>query len=99
MGKAPGNLQETFLNLCRKDGTRCIVYLCNGVQLRGVISAFDSFTILLEDESKQQLVYKHAVTTVQPMKRMAAIYKAMVQDGEPASDEQPEPEVEAATEQ
>lgn len=70
MSQAGGNVQETFLNLCRKERVRCIVYLVNGVQLRGQILAFDHFTLLLEDEQKQQIVYKHAVTTVQPMRRI-----------------------------
>lgn len=70
MAKTGGALQESFLNTCRREGTRCVVYLVNGVQLRGVIRSFDSFTLLLEDEGKQQLVYKHAVTTVQPAQRI-----------------------------
>jgi len=68
--QAATNVQETFLNLCRKERVRCIVYLVNGVQLRGQILAFDNFTLLMEDEQKQQMVYKHAVTTVQPMQRI-----------------------------
>lgn len=71
MTQAAANVQETFLNLCRKERVRCIIYLVNGVQLRGQILAFDNFTLLLEDEQKQQIVYKHAITTVQPMRRVA----------------------------
>lgn len=70
MAKTTPNVQETFLNLCRHENVRCIVYLVNGVQLRGFVRAFDNFTILLEDEQRQQMIYKHAVTTVQPMSRM-----------------------------
>ncbi|MCC6661461.1 MAG: RNA chaperone Hfq [Phycisphaerales bacterium] len=70
MSAKPTNVQETLLNWCRREQARCIVYLVNGVQLRGVVTAFDNFTILLEDEGKQQMVYKHAVTTVQPLRRL-----------------------------
>ena len=70
MSQAASNVQETFLNLCRKERVRCIVYLVNGVQLRGQILAFDNFTLLMEDDHKQQIVYKHAVTTVQPMRQI-----------------------------
>ncbi len=70
MGRTPTNIQESLLNWCRREQARCIVYLVNGVQLRGVITGFDNFTILLEDESRQQMVYKHAVTTVQPLQRL-----------------------------
>jgi host factor-I protein len=64
-------LQDAFLNQCRKEGVRCIVYLVNGVQLRGVIRAFDNFTLLMEENGEHMIVYKHAVTTVQPMRRLA----------------------------
>ncbi|MBI2299388.1 MAG: RNA chaperone Hfq [Armatimonadetes bacterium] len=70
MAKSTPNVQEAFLNLCRHENVRCIVYLVNGVQLRGFVRAFDNFTILLEDDQRQQMIYKHAVTTVQPMARM-----------------------------
>lgn len=70
MAKAGASLQESFLNTCRREGIRCVVYLVNGVQLRGVVRSFDNFTILMEDEGKHQLVYKHAVTTVQPAQRV-----------------------------
>lgn len=76
MGRGPTNIQDTFLNLCRRDGTRCIIYLTNGVQLRGVILGFDNFTILLEEDHKQQIVYKHAITTVQPMRRIPDVFDA-----------------------
>ncbi|NUP99636.1 MAG: RNA chaperone Hfq [Armatimonadetes bacterium] len=81
------NIQETFLNLCRREQTRCIVYLVNGVQLRGVITGFDNFTILLEDENRQQIVYKHAVTTVQPMRRLPDVFTSDEEGAAPRSAE------------
>ena len=59
------SLQDNYLNQLRKDKIPVIVYLTNGVRLKGVVKAFDSFVILLK-ESTQQLVYKHAVSTIVP---------------------------------
>jgi host factor-I protein len=58
-------LQDNFLNQLRKDKMPVIVYLTNGVRLKGVIKGFDSFVILLKDVT-QQLIYKHAVSTIVP---------------------------------
>ena len=59
------SLQDNYLNQLRKDKIPVIVYLTNGVRLKGVVKAFDSFVILLK-ESTQQLIYKHAVSTIVP---------------------------------
>jgi host factor-I protein len=59
------NLQDNFLNQLRKDKTPVVVYLANGVRLKGMIKGFDSFVIVLK-ESTQQLIYKHAVSTIVP---------------------------------
>ena len=59
------SLQDNYLNQLRKDKMPVIVYLTNGVRLKGTIKGFDSFVILLKDAS-QQLVYKHAVSTIVP---------------------------------
>jgi host factor-I protein len=59
------SLQDNYLNQLRKDKMPVIVYLTNGVRLKGTIKAFDNFVILLKDLS-QQLVYKHAVSTIVP---------------------------------
>ena len=59
------SLQDNYLNQLRKDKMPVIVYLTNGVRLKGTIKGFDSFVILLKDVS-QQLVYKHAVSTIVP---------------------------------
>jgi len=64
VGKVP-NLQDSYLNQLRKDKTPVVVYLTNGVRLRGTIKSFDNFVILLE-ESTQSLIYKHAVSTIVP---------------------------------
>lgn len=61
-------MQDGFLNLLRKENIPVTVYLVNGFQLKGQIRAFDNFTVLIEFEGKQQLIYKHALSTVTPMR-------------------------------
>lgn len=63
------NLQDSFLNQLRRDKIPVVVYLANGVRLRGTIKSFDNFVILLE-ESTQSLIYKHAVSTIVPEKNV-----------------------------
>ncbi|MBP1931586.1 RNA chaperone Hfq [Ammoniphilus resinae] len=62
------NIQDTFLNHLRKDNVPVTIYLVNGFQLRGLIKAFDNFTIVIDSEGKQQLVYKHAISTFLPQR-------------------------------
>lgn len=61
------NLQDNYLNQLRKDKIPVVVYLTNGVRLKGVIKGFDNFVIVLK-EASQQLIYKHAVSTIVPEK-------------------------------
>jgi len=61
------SLQDNYLNLLRKEKMPVVVYLTNGVRLKGVIKGFDNFVILLKEMS-QQLIYKHAVSTIVPEK-------------------------------
>ena len=62
------NIQASVLNQLRKENTFVTLYLLNGFQLRGLIKGFDNFTVLLETEGKQQLIYKHAISTFVPQK-------------------------------
>ncbi|WP_456275414.1 RNA chaperone Hfq [Bacillus sp. AK128] len=64
------NIQDQFLNQLRKDNAFVTVYLLNGFQLRGIVKGFDNFTVLLESEGKQQLIYKHAISTFVPQKNV-----------------------------
>ncbi|KZZ82759.1 MULTISPECIES: RNA chaperone Hfq [Bacillaceae] len=64
------NIQDQFLNQLRKDGIFVTVFLLNGFQLRGLVKGFDNFTVLLETEGKQQLIYKHAISTFAPQKNI-----------------------------
>ncbi|NPV92299.1 MAG: RNA chaperone Hfq [Firmicutes bacterium] len=60
------NLQDLILNQIRKENIPVTIYLVNGFQLKGLIRGFDNFTVVLEFEGKQQMVYKHAISTVSP---------------------------------
>ena len=60
------NLQDAFLNQTRKKNIPLTMFLVNGFQLRGTVTGFDSFTVVLETDGKQQLIYKHAISTVVP---------------------------------
>jgi len=64
------NLQDTFLNQARKENMLTTVFLVNGYQIKGIVRSFDNFTLMLEVEGKQQLVYKHAVSTIIPMRNI-----------------------------
>jgi host factor-I protein len=68
--KAPWNLQDAFLNQVRKENVPVTIYLVNGYQLKGYVRAFDSFTVLVEQDGKQHLVYKHALSTLSPMRHV-----------------------------
>jgi host factor-I protein len=63
----PNNLQDNYLNQLRKDKTPVVIYLTNGVRLKGTIKGFDSFVLVLK-ETAQQLIYKHAISTIVPEK-------------------------------
>ena len=60
------NLQDAFLNQARREKIPATVFLMNGFQLRGTVTGFDSFTVVLDSEGKQQMIYKHAISTIVP---------------------------------
>ncbi|MDR3311050.1 MAG: RNA chaperone Hfq [Oscillospiraceae bacterium] len=62
------NLQDVFLNKARAGKLPLTVFLVNGFQMRGVVTGFDNFTVVLDSEGKQQLIYKHAISTISPMR-------------------------------
>ena len=72
----PVNLQDTFLNQLRKENISTTVFLVNGYQIKGVVRSFDQFTVLIEVEGKQQLVYKHAISTVIPLRNVSLQHPA-----------------------
>ena len=67
LSKQKNILQYTFLNKLRKEKTPVTIFLINGVKLEGIITWFDSFSVLLRRHNHQQLVYKHAISTVLPI--------------------------------
>ena len=69
MSKSP-NLQDVFLASERRNETPVTVFLMNGFQMRGVITGFDAFTVVLTAEGKQNLIYKHAISTVSPTRNV-----------------------------
>jgi len=66
MSKQQLNLQDVFLNQVRKENIAVTIYLVNGFQLKGNVRGFDNFTVILEIDGKQQMVYKHAISTIAP---------------------------------
>ena len=62
------NLQEIFLTRARKENVPVTMFLINGFQLRGTVTGFDCFTVVLDSDGKQQLIYKHAISTIVPSK-------------------------------
>jgi len=65
------NIQDTFLNQIRKNNVYVTVFLLNGFQLKGLVKSYDNFTVLLESDGKQQLIYKHAISTFVPAKSIS----------------------------
>lgn len=75
MSKSQVNLQDTFLNQLRKENIPVTLYLTSGVQLRGHVKGFDAFTVILEGQGKPpQLVYKHSIVSVAPMRHPGALF-------------------------
>lgn len=62
------NLQEIFLTRARKQNIPVTMFLVNGFQLRGIITGFDCFVVILDSEGRQQVIYKHAISTIVPVR-------------------------------
>jgi host factor-I protein len=68
VNKQQNNLQDIFLNNARKNRMQITVHLVNGFQLKGIVKGFDNFTVILDCDNKQMLIYKHAISTITPTK-------------------------------
>ena len=68
----PINLQEAILKEVRRDKVPVTLFLMNGFQLRGIITGFDSFVVVLVTDGKQQMIYKHAISTLVPIRPLKA---------------------------
>ena len=66
------NLQDAILRECRKEKVPLTLFLMNGFQLRGVITGYDSFVVVLVSDGKQQMIYKHAISTLVPIRPLKA---------------------------
>ena len=66
------NLQDAVLQEVRRDKIPVTLFLMNGFQLRGIITGYDSFVVVLVSDGKQQMIYKHAISTLAPMKPLKA---------------------------
>ena len=67
------NLQDVFLNQARREKITVTIYLTNSFQFKGVVRGFDSFTVILDCEGRQNLVYKHAISTIIPSKTISIL--------------------------
>ena len=67
---APQNIQDAFLNTVRRDKATVTLYLVNGAKLLGKIRSFDKFSVLLESGAQEQLIFKHAISTISLAKRI-----------------------------
>ena len=70
MEKPAQNIQDSFLNNARKDKTVLTIYLMSGVKLSGRIKSFDKYSLVLETNNQEQLIFKHAISTVVTQKAM-----------------------------
>ncbi|TAH62736.1 MAG: RNA chaperone Hfq [Gottschalkiaceae bacterium] len=70
------NLQDVFLNKVRKENTVITIFLLNGYQLKGQVKGFDNYTIVLDSDGKQNLIYKHAISTIIPSKSISFMNKS-----------------------
>ena len=66
------NLQDAILKEVRRDKTPVTLFLMNGFQLRGTVTGYDSFVVMLVTEGKQQMIYKHAISTLVPVRPLKA---------------------------
>ena len=66
------NLQESILKECIREKVPLTLFLMNGFQLRGIVTGFDSFVVVLVSDGKQQMIYKHAISTLAPVRPLKA---------------------------
>ena len=64
------NLQDTFLNIVRKERNPITIFLTNGFQMRGIVKGFDNYVVLLDVEGKCNMIYKHAISTIVPARNV-----------------------------
>ncbi len=76
------NLQDIFLLRARREQVPVTMFLMNGFQMRGVITGFDAFVVILESDGKQQVIYKHAISTIAPQRPVQLTAEECLPSGE-----------------
>ena len=76
------NIQDVFLNQARTENVPITVHLVNGFQIKGTVRGFDNFTVIVEALGKQQLIYKHAISTITPAKPVKLSIETPAQEAE-----------------
>jgi host factor-I protein len=84
----PQNIQDAFLNTLRREKTTVTVYLLNGAKLMGKIKSFDKFSVLLESGLQEQLIFKHAISTISHARDVRGAVDAHQSAGETADSRQ-----------
>lgn len=72
----PQNIQDAFLNTARRERSNVTIYLLHGAKLSGRIKSFDKFSVLLETGSQEQLIFKHAISTISHSRRAAGEFRS-----------------------
>ena len=66
-------LQDVFLNQARKEHIPVTIYITNGFQFKGTVKGFDNYTVILDTDGKQNLIYKHAISTITPLRPISIL--------------------------
>ena len=86
----PQNIQDGFLNLARREKTTVSIYLVNGTKLLGRIKSFDKFSLLLETGAQDQLIFKHAISTISQSRRSTGeLRQSSIPDNPPEQPNEP----------
>ena len=80
------NLQENFLNQARKENVPVTIHLMNGFQIKGMIRGFDQFTVIIDSMGRQQMVFKHAISTITPARPLGAPKEAKPEEAKAAEE-------------
>lgn len=67
------NLQDVFLNQARKERIPVTIYITNGFQFKGIVKGFDNYTVILDTEGRQNMIYKHAISTITPLRTISLL--------------------------
>lgn len=91
--QAPQNIQDAFLNTVRREKTSVVIYLLNGAKLTGRIRSFDKFSVLLESGSQEQLIFKHAISTISQSRKSPDLHPTPATETHARHDDVNSPEV------